>query len=139
HDVGAGDAVRPVLGHGSRAGHRRLAGKKENRAGQRRHDADAHAALRRLADFGRHHRRGLDVHSRFGAGADRRTTYDDGPVTIALLTGIASMSASPKDIPMFDAAIFRRAIIESFRKLSPRVQVRNPVMFTVFVGGIVTL
>ncbi|HEV7224851.1 MAG TPA: HAD-IC family P-type ATPase, partial [Pirellulales bacterium] len=49
------------------------------------------------------------------------------------------MSASPKDIPMFDAAIFRRAIVESFRKLSPRVQVRNPVMFTVFVGGIVTL
>ncbi|HVW38041.1 MAG TPA: potassium-transporting ATPase subunit KdpB [Pirellulales bacterium] len=49
------------------------------------------------------------------------------------------MTANPKEIPMFDAAIFRRAIVESFRKLSPRTQVRNPVMFTVFVGGIVTL
>ncbi len=49
------------------------------------------------------------------------------------------MTATPKEIPMFDAAIFRRAIVESFRKLSPRTQVRNPVMFTVFVGGIVTL
>lgn len=49
------------------------------------------------------------------------------------------MTASPKEIPMFDAAIFRRAIVESVRKLSPRTQVRNPVMFTVFVGGIVTL
>ena len=49
------------------------------------------------------------------------------------------MTSTPKEIPMFDAAIFRRAIVESFRKLSPRTQVRNPVMFTVFVGGIVTL
>ncbi|HXT57731.1 MAG TPA: potassium-transporting ATPase subunit KdpB [Pirellulales bacterium] len=49
------------------------------------------------------------------------------------------MSATPKDIPMFDAAIFRRAIVESFRKLHPRVQIRKPVMFTVFTGGIVTL
>jgi K+-transporting ATPase ATPase B chain len=49
------------------------------------------------------------------------------------------MTATPKEIPMFDAAIFRRAIVESFRKLSPRTQVRNPVMFIVYVGGIVTL
>ncbi|HUY88154.1 MAG TPA: potassium-transporting ATPase subunit KdpB [Pirellulales bacterium] len=49
------------------------------------------------------------------------------------------MIVSPKRVPMFDAAIFRRAVVESFRKLSPRVQVRNPVMFVVFVVGIVTL
>src|SRR5690348_16002320 len=49
------------------------------------------------------------------------------------------MTATPKEIPMFDAAIFRRAIVESFRKLSPGKQVRNPAMFTVYVGGIVTL
>ncbi|HET6880150.1 MAG TPA: potassium-transporting ATPase subunit KdpB [Pirellulales bacterium] len=46
---------------------------------------------------------------------------------------------TPRDIPMFDAAIAVRAIVESFRKLDPRVQVRNPVMFTVWVGGVVTL
>lgn len=35
-------------------------------------------------------------------------------------------------------AILRSAIIDSFRKLSPRVQIRNPVMFVVFVGSIFT-
>jgi K+-transporting ATPase ATPase B chain len=47
--------------------------------------------------------------------------------------------ATPKDIPMFDAAIALRAIVESFRKLDPRVQVRNPVMFVVWVGGVMTV
>ncbi len=35
-------------------------------------------------------------------------------------------------------AILRSAIIDSFRKLAPRVQIRNPVMFVVFVGSIFT-
>src|SRR5579862_9545047 len=30
------------------------------------------------------------------------------------------------------------AIVDSFRKLSPRVQVRNPVMFVVYIGSILT-
>src|SRR5580698_3361892 len=30
------------------------------------------------------------------------------------------------------------AIAESFRKLSPRVQLRNPVMFVVYVGALLT-
>jgi len=46
---------------------------------------------------------------------------------------------TPKDIPMFDAGIAVRAIVESFHKLDPRTQVRNPVMFTVWVGGVVTI
>jgi len=39
---------------------------------------------------------------------------------------------------MFQNQLVRRAILDSFRKLSPRVQVRNPVMFVVFVGSILT-
>ncbi|WP_116810552.1 potassium-transporting ATPase subunit KdpB [Steroidobacter cummioxidans] len=35
-------------------------------------------------------------------------------------------------------AILRSAIIDSFRKLDPRVQIRNPVMFVVFIGSIFT-
>ncbi|MBS1724197.1 MAG: potassium-transporting ATPase subunit KdpB [Armatimonadetes bacterium] len=31
-----------------------------------------------------------------------------------------------------------RAIVDSFRKLDPRLQVRNPVMFVVFVGSVLT-
>ncbi len=40
---------------------------------------------------------------------------------------------------VFDAAIVRQAIVDSFRKLRPRRQVRNPVMFVVYVGSILTV
>src|SRR5947199_4815389 len=42
------------------------------------------------------------------------------------------------DISIFDPKIIRAAIPESFRKLDPRVQLRNPVMFVVEVGSVVT-
>jgi hypothetical protein len=34
--------------------------------------------------------------------------------------------------------LYQRAIIDSFIKLNPRVQVRNPVMFVVEVGSVLT-
>jgi K+-transporting ATPase ATPase B chain len=40
--------------------------------------------------------------------------------------------------PLFDGPIVRRAIVASFKKLSPRVQLRNPVMFIVLVGSVLT-
>src|ERR1700691_6796218 len=39
---------------------------------------------------------------------------------------------------LFDPAIVRRALGEAFVKLNPRTMVRNPVMFTVEVGSVVT-
>jgi len=39
---------------------------------------------------------------------------------------------------IFDGAIIRRAIGDSFKKLDPRVQLRNPVMFVVEVGSVIT-
>jgi K+-transporting ATPase ATPase B chain len=39
---------------------------------------------------------------------------------------------------LFDPAIVRGAVIDSFRKLRPRVQARNPVMFVVLVGSVLT-
>jgi K+-transporting ATPase ATPase B chain len=48
------------------------------------------------------------------------------------------MSDKSKSRPLFDPSIFRRAIIDSFRKLDPRHQVRNPVMFVVEVGSVLT-
>src|SRR5579872_3537737 len=44
----------------------------------------------------------------------------------------------PKHAPrsLFDPAIVRRAIGESFRKLDPRMVARNPVMFVVEVGSV---
>src|ERR1700759_3223312 len=41
-------------------------------------------------------------------------------------------------VRLFDSALLGPAIAESFRKLSPRVQLRNPVMFVVYVGSILT-
>jgi K+-transporting ATPase ATPase B chain len=40
--------------------------------------------------------------------------------------------------PLFEPTIVKRAIGESFRKLDPRHQVRNPVMFVVEVGSVFT-
>src|SRR6266446_3288885 len=39
---------------------------------------------------------------------------------------------------LFDPPIVRRAIIDSFTKLDPRHQVKNPVMFVVEVGSVLT-
>src|SRR5437867_11492379 len=39
---------------------------------------------------------------------------------------------------LFDPTIVRQAIIDSFRRLTPRRQVRFPVMFVVYVGSILT-
>jgi potassium-transporting ATPase ATP-binding subunit len=39
---------------------------------------------------------------------------------------------------MFDPVIVLPAIADSFRKLNPRTQLRNPVMFCVYVGSILT-
>ena len=41
-------------------------------------------------------------------------------------------------IAIWDRDITVRAVIDSFTKLDPRVQIRNPVMFLVEVGGILT-
>jgi potassium-transporting ATPase ATP-binding subunit len=39
---------------------------------------------------------------------------------------------------LFDRTILKQAIVDAFRKLTPRRQVRNPVMFVVYVGSILT-
>ncbi len=48
------------------------------------------------------------------------------------------MSGKPVSRPLFDPEIVRGAVRDSFRKLSPRVQVKNPVMFTVYIGSMLT-
>ena len=39
----------------------------------------------------------------------------------------------------YDRRLITEAVINSFRKLDPRVQIRNPVMFVVWVGALLTL
>ena len=37
-----------------------------------------------------------------------------------------------------DSALMKRALVDSFRRLTPRYQWRNPVMFVVYIGSILT-
>ena len=49
------------------------------------------------------------------------------------------MSKKNKAIPgMFDKALVKQAIIDSFVKLNPKTQVKNQVMFLVYLGSIFT-
>ena len=48
------------------------------------------------------------------------------------------MAAPTRELSLFDPSIVRPAIWDSFRKLSPREVIRNPVMFVVEVGALLT-
>ena len=48
------------------------------------------------------------------------------------------MKKTPKISSLFDVAIVWPAVIDSFIKLDPRHQVKNPVMFVVLVGSLLT-
>ena len=48
------------------------------------------------------------------------------------------MATRGKTRPLFEPAIVRQAVVDAFCKLTPRRQVRNPVMFVVYVGSILT-
>ena len=43
-----------------------------------------------------------------------------------------------KKLAMFDLALLKPAVVDAFKKLNPVVQWRNPVMFVVYVGSILT-
>src|SRR5277367_1691534 len=45
---------------------------------------------------------------------------------------------SRRQLPLFDRNLLGPALLESVTKLDPRVQWRNPVMFVVYIGTIVT-
>ena len=48
------------------------------------------------------------------------------------------MSPRPPERPLFDWPIVRRATVDAVRKLDPRHLLRNPVMFVVEVGAVLT-
>jgi K+-transporting ATPase ATPase B chain len=47
-------------------------------------------------------------------------------------------TASRKGLTLFDAALIGPAVIDAFKKLTPRAQWRSPVMFVVYIGSIIT-
>jgi K+-transporting ATPase ATPase B chain len=76
------------------------------------------------------------------------TNKTDNPTSGAspTLGGPAPVSGTPKTVAhgvaqarsLFDREILALALTGSFRKLDPRVQLKNPVMFVVLVGTVVT-
>ena len=48
------------------------------------------------------------------------------------------MAPAVKTRSLFDPSIIRQGVLDAVRKLTPRRQVRNPVMFVVYVGSILT-
>ena len=50
----------------------------------------------------------------------------------------APESSERRAISLFRGDIVKRALIDSFIKLDPRVQIRNPVMFVVEIGAVIT-
>ena len=49
------------------------------------------------------------------------------------------MTTRLKKQPSYRRELYQRAILDSFIKLDPRQEVRNPVMFVVEVGSVLTL
>ena len=50
----------------------------------------------------------------------------------------AGAAVSGHRMRMFDADLLGPALVDAFRKLGPRTQLRSPVMFVVYVGSIIT-
>ncbi len=50
----------------------------------------------------------------------------------------ATTVTKTKPRPLFDWPIVRGALVDSVRKLDPRHQIRNPVMFVVLIGSVLT-
>src|ERR1700752_1854064 len=49
-----------------------------------------------------------------------------------------TMSANARKTSIWDPGIVRQAIVDSFWKLDPRIQIKNPVMFIVEAGSLLT-
>jgi K+-transporting ATPase ATPase B chain len=48
------------------------------------------------------------------------------------------MAKKPVSTSLFDSQILQEALVDSFRKLTPRQQWKNPVMFVVYIGSLLT-
>jgi len=48
------------------------------------------------------------------------------------------MTTKTVPFPLFEREIVKQAVVDSFKKLSPQQQMKNPVMFVVWVGSVLT-
>ncbi len=147
--IGCGrHADRPVRHHDPGPGPRRGAGGQERGARVARHLPNRQRHVRRPHHRrDRHHRRPHLLPSHL-ARPHRRATE---PRTVLLMT-MTDTQPQPQPQPqpgtdahgvaqargLFDGEILRQALVDSFTKLNPVEQIRNPVMFVVLVGTVIT-
>ncbi len=65
-------------------------------------------------------------------------TKDSTLGVAAVRDGLTPTPIAKHKLPMFDRTLIGPAIRDAFRKLDPRIQWRNPVMFVVYIGSILT-
>jgi K+-transporting ATPase ATPase B chain len=63
-------------------------------------------------------------------------TQPEAPATTTAPATVAHGVAEARSL--FDREIVGQALIDAFKKLDPRVQIKNPVMFVVLVGTVIT-
>ncbi len=79
-----------------------------------------------------------DIPSITDTGALTSAASDAAPAPEGEPDGQESVSSRRHQRSLFDRKILWRATIDSFIKLNPRVQARNPVMFVVEIGSVIT-
>ena len=138
------DAARPVRAGDLRPGPGRVAGQTGAGAGERRHAGYENTAVRRHARRRDPHPRRPDLLPRARAGTVRRrtalmavTTTPPGP-RLRLPLG---RPTEPHRVGggLLDPKMLWKSTPDAFKKLDPRVQIKNPVMFVVEVGAVLTL
>ena len=127
--LGPGDALRALLHDHPAARDRRQPEPEEDRAGLARHVPGDDAAVRRAAGRRDRDRRRAHLLSGPQSWTHRRALHDAGRAGLLMATQTRSF---------WDPQIVQRAVGDAFRKLHPRTMARNPVMFVVLVGSVLT-
>src|SRR5206468_2287548 len=125
---------RPLLHDHSDAGDSGQPRPQEARAALARHLSGDDAVVLGAARRRRGDRRRPDVLSGPQPRPDRRAP-PDGERPAVLMTPTHSQA---KARSIWDSAIVRGAIVDALRKLHPRTTAKNPVMFVVEVGSVLT-
>ena len=71
-------------------------------------------------------------------GRDLFTRVVYGARLSVLAASLAGLVVTFSTLRLRDPALLRPALVDAFRKLNPAVQWRNPVMFVVYIGSILT-
>src|SRR6185437_5541148 len=151
HDDRLCHADRPLFHAAAFARHSGLTRPKEANPSFGGYSADPWAAVRGASGWRDHHRGCPYVPPGLIAGTDCGASHPIGEIMNAELEQLPdvfplNLAPSPDPIlpagkrsrPLFDPPIMRRALLDSVRKLHPGMLAKNPVMFVVALGALLT-